>query len=716
MQAAAPAATGQAREQDATPAQALRRPSPLVELLGLAEFSAQRRRAERDALDGVVAPTILRRLLAALQLCDLDTLDHSRRVAEIAVGMARHLRWEPRQVKLLEISALLHDMGKIGVPEHVLQKPGRLSANETDLMTLNLRVGVDLLQACGVDQEVTRILTEMRHFDHELASGNLRACSSVHQGARILTVADSYDSLRRTRPFRPGRSHESALEVLQECSGKQFDTNLVAALSRWAGLSGLAGENDYVADPHSATRRAPVLEPQEAVAAEVLSRICTHLYILESNYDGLLLANAELSFVLSSSGAQRLLGLAPRDLEGKRPSNDVLPFAPAAKGQACNHDQLIERALRSGHPSAAVVHVRHPAGHVVEAEVQVVPLFDSHARFCGLVELFRDQSRSRLPGREYRDLRMAASRDPLTGIPHRGELGHQLTQLLERANADQWKAPLSVIFVDIDHFKEINDRFGHAVGDIVLIEFARLLEQETYSGEVVGRYGGEEFVILCPDADLKQAYQRAERLRQAVGKLKLDELSDWALTASFGTTEGIPGDTVHSLLNRADQALYAAKNGGRNQTRFLTADEDTSRGPSPGDPPDEPPSDAFVHVARFQACVMDDMLVHKLTGFLKNEQARLVEVDPGRILMRLGKAGLFGSWGKAPAKQPVDLEVRLGPESPARVIAGRRHKSNRRLVEVCIRARGKPPNAEVFTQRAHEVLREIAQHFMVDPE
>jgi diguanylate cyclase (GGDEF)-like protein len=309
---------------------------------------------------------------------------------------------------------------------------------------------------------------------------------------------------------------------------------------------------------------------------------------------------------------------------------------------------------------------------------------------------------------------MAASRDPLTGIPHRGELNNQLNQLLERVDADHWKAPLSAIFVDIDHFKEINDRFGHAVGDIVLIEFARLLEQETYSGEVVGRYGGEEFVILCPDADLKQAYLRAERLRHAVGALKLDELTDWSLTASFGVTEGIQGDTPQTLLKRADEALYAAKNGGRNQTRFITPGDSTLPAAAVTQPADAPPSGELTCTARFHACVMDEMLVHKLTGFLKNEQARLVEVDQGRVLMRMGKAGLFGSWGKSPAKQPVEIEVRLGPEAAPKVIAGRRHKSNQRLIEVCIRALAKPPGREVFELRAHEVLREISHHFMVE--
>src|SRR5690606_34569369 len=150
-----------------------------------------------------------------------------------------------------------------------------------------------------------------------------------------------------------------------------------------------------------------------------------------------------------------------------------------------------------------------------------------------------------------------------------GELETRLAALVKQATGHPDREPCSIIFLDVDHFKRINDTYGHTVGDQVLIDVARLMQAEMYSGELVGRYGGEEFVILCPGTALADAVKRAERLRKALPKANVGGLSELNVTASFGVAQVEQGDSTESILRRADKALYTAKGTGRNKTCSL---------------------------------------------------------------------------------------------------------------------------------------------------
>src|SRR4029077_1496456 len=140
----------------------------------------------------IVAPSILRRLLAALHFRDSATVQHSRRVSQLAGGIARYLRWEGVNLRQLEIAALLHDIGKIGVPDNVLFKPGKLNPDEADLMALHHCVSVDVLQAACVDSQVVQFISESRDFPCASAKRPGRTLGALHQGSRILSIADAY--------------------------------------------------------------------------------------------------------------------------------------------------------------------------------------------------------------------------------------------------------------------------------------------------------------------------------------------------------------------------------------------------------------------------------------------------------------------------------------------------------------------------------------------
>lgn len=156
-------------------------------------------------------------------------------------------------------------------------------------------------------------------------------------------------------------------------------------------------------------------------------------------------------------------------------------------------------------------------------------------------------------------LAVAARTDALTGVANRRELCRVIEAHLAAADGH----PLTVVLLDIDHFKAVNDVHGHDVGDQVLRHVCRILEEEVRGADTLGRWGGEEFLIVSPEADLTAGEQLAERCRQRLRATPVPDLG--VVTASFGVAELRPGDDLDALLRRADEALYRAKREGRDR-------------------------------------------------------------------------------------------------------------------------------------------------------
>ncbi|RUM93216.1 MAG: hypothetical protein DSZ27_00710 [Thiomicrospira sp.] len=162
--------------------------------------------------------------------------------------------------------------------------------------------------------------------------------------------------------------------------------------------------------------------------------------------------------------------------------------------------------------------------------------------------------------RQRRLLHKMARTDNLTGLPNRSIFKRALNENIKRSNKKQW--PLSLIFFDIDHFKKINDTYGHLLGDKVLKKVARHIEDGLTHKDIFARWGGEEFVILLPNTNLQDAEKVAERLRH-----KLETMTDFdmQITSSFGVSDLRPDDTAESLMQRGDEMLYHSKEHGRNR-------------------------------------------------------------------------------------------------------------------------------------------------------
>ncbi len=478
-------------------------------LLGLMALA---RRAEEDAEDpaadslhGAISRPVLRSLLTALHHRDKSTIQHCRRVAMLCAGIGKYLGWNDQQLKTLEVAALLHDVGKIGVPDHVLFKPGKLSPDEAELMALHRNIAIDVLQACRVHKEVLDIVVQS-HLHYNGANDSFRRIGSdVHQGARILAVADAYESLTTPQVYRERKSHEQSLKILMDAAGAQFDGNVVLSLSRWIEAEGVPFDG---AKPDRNPEWNRSLAPEEVHEANALCHIFSYLYLLESLYDGFYIVDADRRYVVWNCGAERLLGHTPHAMMDRTWSGRMLKQANSLGEVLSDGDCALNAVMESGRPMTNIMKWQHADGHWVDTETQTVPLIGYDGDLQGVAEIFRDLSRTSRRPLEFRELKMAASRDALTSVANRGELETQLTLLVNEYGETKKPEPFSVIFLDIDHFKSINDNFGHAAGDHVLIETAKLIQHETYSGELVGRYGGEEFVIICPSTELEQARSR----------------------------------------------------------------------------------------------------------------------------------------------------------------------------------------------------------------
>jgi len=186
-----------------------------------------------------------------------------------------------------------------------------------------------------------------------------------------------------------------------------------------------------------------------------------------------------------------------------------------------------------------------------------VPIYNHGKELVAVIETLHDLTERK---KMEEALTRLATTDTLTGIFNRGKIEESLRQ--EMARASRYGSPLTIILFDLDYFKKINDSLGHSIGDQVLQEVAAAVAGQIRETDVLGRWGGEEFMVLCPGTMADDAVTIAEKLRQQVERLPL------GVTISCGLAGCRPGESMDALINRADKALYAAKRAGRNLVRI----------------------------------------------------------------------------------------------------------------------------------------------------
>ncbi|MCA9038990.1 MAG: diguanylate cyclase [Planctomycetaceae bacterium] len=654
--------------------------------------------------DYEVSKSLLRILLAALKSYDPYIYSHSQRVALIATGIGDKLGWSESQLRELEVAALLHDFGKISVPQHILNKPGRLNSIEREIMSRNLFNASCLLHACRVPLSIITMIIESERA--QIMKNRIQNVSQYGTsiGARILAVADAYDSLRCNQVYRSGKSHEDVMQILLEQSPARFDSSVVSALQHWIDKDA-APRMMYEGEVNQGLANEPVDDRLETVLAERnIHQIMQYLVSLDEHYSGFYLVNHKLDILMWSQGMQQITGKAANDLIHSDWKPELLSYFNEKRKLIGLEQQALLLAHSSKKSVLSTYYRLNENEQMNEYEVQSIPILNEKNQVLGVLEiLFNQESVLKGDGDEMQQLKLAATRDALTKIPNRGELERCLQKMHEGFQKKGEKETFSAILLDVDYFKSINDSHGHAVGDRVLIDLSRLLETETYSGEIVGRYGGEEFVVLCPNTDLDMAVQKANRFRLAIQHASIGGLPHAAVTSSFGVAQIERNDVVSDVVRRADKALYHAKETGRNKVCSLTRQEQTQDLVKKQDEAKQSIS-SFEYEQTLTACTSSDMIIYKLKAFLEANHAVLKEVESERVLMQVGRSGLLTAWGKTFDRQPVELLMEFDKQ--------RRKQGAQNVAEikVTITPVVKPKSVDNFQKRAAQVIRTLKEY------
>ena len=263
-------------------------------------------------------------------------------------------------------------------------------------------------------------------------------------------------------------------------------------------------------------------------------------------------------------GVRRVLGYEPHEIEGHTAES----YYPQSKDRDAFKAAIMAHGEVSDFPGQMV----RKDGTVIDISISSHALFDHTGAFAGVEGIYRDVTQRKNLERE---LQRLATTDMLTGMANRRSFLEVAEAAFQRAR--EGHAPLTLLMLDLDHFKTINDRFGHLEGDRVLAAFAQATRHQLRASDTVGRLGGEEFGLLLPHTTTAEGADIATRILEAIRALELSDSNGqpYRITTSMGLGTLSPGDrSLHDLLDRADQALYLAKHRGRNQLAVLDAGSD----------------------------------------------------------------------------------------------------------------------------------------------
>ena len=293
--------------------------------------------------------------------------------------------------------------------------------------------------------------------------------------------------------------------------------------------------------------------------------------LVDNLEEGVYFVDRERRITYWNRGAEHLTGFARAEVEGRHCSDNILIHVDESGRQLCEDGCPVRQVIADGSEHVAQVFLHHKAGHRVPVRVRAAPIRDGDGYIVGAVETFADNSAERAAQEQAETLARLALLDPLTGIGNRRYLEAQLGAQLDQTHRYGW--PLGVVFLDVDHFKRVNDTHGHLAGDEVLRVVARTMEGGSRSFDAVGRWGGEEFVVALTSITPPEAVAAGERLRTLIesASVPVEGRQRLHVTVSVGVTCALPDDSLESLLNRADRLMYASKAAGRNQ---VTSDVD----------------------------------------------------------------------------------------------------------------------------------------------
>jgi diguanylate cyclase (GGDEF)-like protein/PAS domain S-box-containing protein len=287
--------------------------------------------------------------------------------------------------------------------------------------------------------------------------------------------------------------------------------------------------------------------------------------ILNSLQDGVYYLDRNRVITYWNQGAEKISGYTAEQVIGKSCHNNLLNHVNDQGLELCNEHCPMAATMQDGKPREAYVYLHHAEGHRVPVQIRATPIRDKSGNIIGAVETFNKGISPEKTERRIRKLQQTALLDPLTAIGNRRHLENRLK--VSMVDYHEHCLPFGVLFCDIDHFKDLNDTFGHTLGDQVLRMIAQTLRANIRETDSMGRWGGEEFLVILHDVDNDSLLKIAEKLLNLVrnSNLTLPDKGTLSATISIGGTLVRENDTIVSVVDRADRLMYQSKANGRNR-------------------------------------------------------------------------------------------------------------------------------------------------------
>jgi diguanylate cyclase (GGDEF)-like protein/putative nucleotidyltransferase with HDIG domain len=563
-------------------------------------------------------------LALAIDAKDQTAQSHIRRVQVYAAGLARALGMGENEIQGVKTAALLHDIGKLAVPEHILSKPGPLTQEEFQKIRIHPQVGAEIISGVPFPYPVAPlILSHHERWDGKGYPAGHKG-DEIPLGARILSVVDYFDALVSERPYHKAMNLDAAFGLLRQESGKALDPRVVQTFMDMYPT--LADEAEASQEPTRKLTRVATdpTTAQTAVGlvadADAAGRTTVFQDIALAHRE--IYALYEIAQAMGSSlGVSDTMALISSKL------SNIVPFSCCAlflyneesETLRCRFATGVESeiiqtmTIRSGHgltgwvarnrrplvnarPSADFEAAGLPPEQTMLHSALVCPLL-SNERFIGTISVYHlepstytDDHRRLLDriseqaaavlynSMVFEQTQEDSLTDPLTGLPNTRFMFMHLTR--ELARAERLKSEVSLLVMDLDRFKEINDTYGHHVGDRALRDIASVLRAAIRPYDICVRYAGDEFIVVLSGCGAEEAERKRLELQRAVDGLQFEARPGRMLPLAISIGASIfphDGDSYETLLATADSRMYRDKTRRKRQDGTAHADDQQGR-------------------------------------------------------------------------------------------------------------------------------------------